>query len=460
MLFTSSLFLYYFLPIVLLFYFVLLPNNIKIRNYFLLLASLFFYAWGEPIFVFLMILSCIMNWKFGLFIDSGKNKKLNLILMIIFNLSIIFIFKYLNFTTEVLNNLFKTNIQLPHITTPIGISFFTFQAISYVVDIYNKKGIAQKNPMDVALYISLFPQLVAGPIVRYETIAKEIKNRNISLDDFTNGVERFILGLSKKILLANNMAIIADHIFNVKWEFLNFPLAWLGAIAYTFQIYFDFSGYSDMAIGLGRMFGFHFLENFNYPYISKSISEFWRRWHISLGTWFRDYVYIPLGGSQVKKGRIYLNLFIVWFLTGLWHGANWNYILWGIFFFVLICFEKIISFEKRKLFIINYVYTFIFIIIGFIIFRSTSLTNAWLYLTTMFSFKDMTPCPLFNTYIGEYWLWLIMSLLFSFPYIPQLYNKHIYPIKIIHTIIIFTLLFLSAIYLAKGGYNPFIYFNF
>lgn len=460
MLFSSSLFLYYFLPIVFLFYFVILPNNIKIRNYFLLLASLLFYAWGEPIFVFLMIISCFMNWAFGLAIDSRKRIKLTLALMILFNLSIIFIFKYLNFTIVTLNEIFHTNFQSPNIIPPIGISFFTFQAISYVVDIYNGKGVAQKNPLNVALYISLFPQLVAGPIVRYETIAKEIKNRNILLNDFTYGVERFIIGLSKKILLANNMGIIADHIFSVEWEYLNLPLAWLGAIAYTFQIYFDFSGYSDMAIGLGRIFGFHFLENFNYPYISKSISEFWRRWHISLGSWFRDYVYIPLGGSRATKKRVYLNLFIVWLLTGLWHGASWNYIFWGLFFFLLISFEKLISLEKRKISSINYIYTYIFIIIGFIIFRTTSLANTWTYISAMFTLRDINPCPLFNAYICEYWLWLIISLLFSFPYIPRLYIKHIYPIKIIHSIFLFILLFLSAMYLAKGSYNPFIYFNF
>jgi len=258
------------------------------------------------------------------------------------------------FTMNVINEVFDTHMRVPIINLPIGISFFTFQSISYVIDIYRHHGEVQRNPLNVGLYISFFPQLIAGPIVRYETIAAEINNRKVTWNDFTDGVERFIIGLGKKVLLANNFAVIADHIFSLLPEYLDLPLAWLGAISYTLQIFFDFSGYSDMAIGLGRMFGFHFLENFNYPYISRSVSEFWRRWHISLGSWFRDYVYIPLGGNRVVKPLVYRNLFVVWLLTGIWHGANWTFIVWGLMYFVLLAFEKFTELEKRNFHILGH----------------------------------------------------------------------------------------------------------
>ena len=459
MLFSSELFLYYFLPIVIFTYFIILPKKIKIRNYFLLIASLCFYAWGEPIFVFLMMLSCLMNWIFGLWIDNYRiYAKYIMICMLIYNLSLLFIFKYLNFTSQTLVAL-GLNINLPTIILPIGISFFTFQSISYVIDVYRRKGKAQRNPINVGLYISLFPQLIAGPIVRYETIAKEIGDRNITKNGFTIGIERFIIGLSKKILLANNMAIIADHIFTITPNNLTLPLAWLGAITYTLQIYFDFSGYSDMAIGLGRIFGFHFLENFNYPYMAHSISDFWRRWHISLGSWFRDYVYIPLGGNRVNTRRLYLNLLIVWFLTGLWHGANWTFIIWGLLYFLLLCFEKstrLDTFSNKA----THLYTLFFIIIGWVIFRSNSIKDAYYYLSTMFDFNKLDITPIFTMYMCEYKIEIILSLLFSFSFLPQLYNKYIKPINILHTTMIFLLLLLSATYLAKDSYNPFIYFNF
>lgn len=379
MLFSSALFLYYFLPIVLFTYYIILPRQTEILNIFLLIASLCFYAWGEPIFVCLMMFSCFMNWLFALWIDKYRKFAISIITwMLIYNLSILFVFKYLNFTCNILTSFGFYN-SIPTIILPIGISFFTFQAISYVIDVYRKKGEVQKNPLNVALYICLFPQLIAGPIVRYETISKEIKSRHITKNDFTNGVERFIIGLSKKMLLANNMAIIADHIFNITWNNLTLPLAWLGAVAYTFQIYFDFSGYSDMAIGLGKMFGFHFLENFNYPYIAKTITDFWRRWHISLSSWFRDYVYIPLGGNRVNTSRLFINLFIVWFLTGLWHGANWTFIIWGLLYFILLCMEKSIHIEKHTN-ILTHVYTLLFVIIGWVIFRSDSIENAYIYM--------------------------------------------------------------------------------
>ena len=333
MLFSTSVFLFFFLPFVLFFYHALLRNKIKWQNLFLLVSSLFFYAWGEPYFVLIMLASIIVNWGFALLVDFFRDRiyvRYLLFLVVLFNILLIFTFKYLNFFCTTLNDVFNTDIIIPSIALPIGISFFTFQSISYVIDVYRRKGHVQKNPLNVGLYIALFPQLIAGPIVRYETIAQQIENRVVTFSDFSEGVKRFIIGLGKKVLIANNVALVADHCFTLTEENLTAPLAWLGILCYTLQIYFDFSGYSDMAIGLGRMFGFHFLENFNYPYISKSISEFWRRWHISLGSWFRDYVYIPLGGNRVSKVRLYVNLFIVWFLTGLWHGANWTFIIWGI----------------------------------------------------------------------------------------------------------------------------------
>ena len=329
MVFSNSFFIFSFLPITLAGYYILLPWR-KLQNVWLVLVSLFFYAWGEPRLVLLMLLSIMMNYLFGLWIDrsrgnTGKARTV-IILMLIYNLSVLFIFKYLNFVCGI----FGLDISDWNITLPIGISFYTFQAISYVIDVYRRQGQVQKNPLNVALYIAFFPQLIAGPIVRYQTIAEQIENRKESWDDFSKGTECFIIGLSKKLILANSFAPIADYAFGHIPE-LSGGAAWIGAVCYTFQIYFDFAGYSDMAIGLGKMFGFQFLGNFRYPYLSASVSEFWRRWHISLGSWFRDYVYIPLGGSRVRtKTRLIWNLFLVWALTGIWHGANSTFLLWGL----------------------------------------------------------------------------------------------------------------------------------
>ena len=349
MLFSSSTFLFAFLPIVIFIYYVFLRNHRNLQNIFLLIASLIFYAWGEVAFVFVMMLSIIANYFFGLFVSRAKNtnkKKLPLVLSIVFNLSILFVFKYLVFTLTNINALFGANLAIPNIALPIGISFFTFQAMSYVIDVYRGEE-AQKSILNVGLYISFFPQLIAGPIVRYKTVAYQILHRKESFDDFSSGVCRFIIGMGKKVLLANSLAVVADAAFDGDIANTSASFAWLGAIAYTMQIFFDFSGYSDMAIGLGKMFGFKFLENFDYPYISGSITEFWRRWHISLGSWFRDYVYFPLGGSRVKsKGRLIFNLFVVWLLTGIWHGANWTFIIWGLMYFVLLVIEKLTGMHK------------------------------------------------------------------------------------------------------------------
>lgn len=471
MLFSSVEFIFIFLPIVIFVYYVLLKKSRTLQNIFLTFSSLFFYAWGEPKFVIIMIISILINWYLAIRVDkkrgNKKSIKLLLCMTIIINLSILFIFKYLMFTLTNINNIFGSNLSVPNITLPIGISFFTFQAISYVIDVYRKNGEVQKNPLNVALYIAFFPQLIAGPIVRYETIAKQIKSRQETFDDFASGVCRFMVGLGKKVLLSNTLAIVADNAFNMNSiNELSLSMAWLGAIAYTFQIYYDFSGYSDMAIGLGKMFGFSFLENFNYPYISKSISEFWRRWHISLGSWFRDYVYFPLGGSRVDtKKKLLFNLFVVWFLTGIWHGANWTFIIWGIMYFVLISIEKLIGFEKKfnKLSFIKHIYTMFFVILGWVIFRSSNITEAFSYMGKMFGVRAS---GIFDAYfylnIVENLIFIIVATIFSAP-IYKIINKKVKENKLIALIYVMgmIILFIVAIsYILKGAYNPFIYLNF
>ena len=471
MLFSSTVFLFLFLPVALLGYYVIFRKNRKAQNVFLLLTSLFFYAWGEPWFVFVMIGSILGNWFFGLLVDRYRDQKIAarrlLALMFVFNLLILFLFKYLMFTLNNIKSLFAADFNIPTIFLPIGISFFTFQAISYVIDVYRKQGDVQKNPFNVGLYISFFPQLIAGPIVRYETISDQIQNRKETLEDFSQGVCRFIVGLGKKVLIANTMAVLADKAFLLPGDELSLSFSWLGAIAYTFQIYFDFSGYSDMAIGLGKMFGFHFLENFDYPYISKTISEFWRRWHISLGTWFKDYLYIPLGGSRVKtKFRLILNLLIVWSLTGLWHGANWTFILWGLLYFVLLIFEKLTDFDhKVKIGFIKHFYTLLFVVVGWVIFRAADIGQAAHYLKTMFA---MNPNRFFdeNTifYLGENKFFLLFAFLFSMPitkWISQRIKlKENTILAVLYQVTYMVLFIISVSYITKGSYNPFIYFNF
>lgn len=467
MLFSSTIFLFLFLPLVLLIYYNPIIKNRTFKNVFLTCASLLFYAWGEPKFVFVMMLSILMNWFLAILVDKYReNKKVKIILIVavIANIGLLFIFKYLNFTVETINSTFNTNIVLKKITLPIGISFFSFQALSYVIDVYRKNGKVQKNPLNVALYISLFPQLIAGPIVRYETVAKEINDRKENIEDFSNGVLRFIVGFCKKVLIANNLALVADKAFSLVGNELSVGMAWIGAFAYAFQIFFDFGGYSDMAIGLGKMFGFHFLENFNYPYISKSVSEFWRRWHISLGTWFRDYVYFPLGGSRVKtKLRLVFNLFVVWSLTGLWHGANWTFIVWGLMYFVLLTLEKVFGIDK-KMRKFSYLYTMIFVLIGWVIFRADSIQIAFTYLKTMIGigsngFID----DQLILYISLYKYYFIAAILCSFPLKELISKKMKLQGKIyntLSTICIMVLFIVSISFLVKGSYNPFIYFNF
>lgn len=468
MLFSSTTFLFVFFPTVLVIYYLILHKNRYLQNLFLLFASLFFYAWGEPKFVLIMIASIVLNWILGLEVNhlkeksDIKNARRVVWLAAFVNLSILFVFKYLTFFNEEILGAFGKQLNLPVIELPIGISFFTFQALSYVVDIYRGNGTVQKKLSGVGLYISFFPQLIAGPIVRYETIAKEIDHRVETLNDFTSGVVRFINGLGKKVLIANSVAAVADVMFAE--TSLSVASAWLGAICYTLQIYFDFSGYSDMAIGLGKMFGFHFLENFRYPYISNSVSEFWRRWHISLGSWFRDYVYIPLGGNRVSHVRLMFNLFVVWALTGIWHGANWTFLAWGLLFFVLLAIEKNLNYKPKKQVGFGNLYTLFFVVLGWVLFRADSIKEAIVYISKMFGIGSVQVVD--NLFLEQWsiaWPFIIIGCLGSLPIIPVLekkFNTDIIGLQICRIVFVSLIFVLSIVYIVCSSYNPFIYFNF
>lgn len=472
MLFSSVSFLYFFLPTVLLLYYTVFRKNRALQNVFLLIISLLFYAWGEPKFVLIMCASIALNWFLGLIVSKCRHRsglsKLIVAIDIICNLVLLFVFKYLTFVGNIISGFLPVSLQVPDIALPIGISFFTFQAMSYVIDVYRQKGEVQTNILYVGLYISFFPQLIAGPIVRYETVANEIKYRKETADDFFDGFARFVVGLAKKVLLSNSLGLLADQSFTAveNGSTISVMFGWLGAIAYAMQIYFDFSGYSDMAIGLGRMFGFHFLENFNYPYISCSISEFWRRWHISLGTWFRDYLYFPLGGSRVSKYRNVFNLFVVWSLTGIWHGANYTFIIWGLMYFVLIAIEKLTGFDQMQLkpfSWLKHVYTLFFVLLGWVFFRSTTVSNAFIYIKSLFGLNA-------NPFVdGIFYGWLIQNrivLLIGAALCTPLFKKIGEKTKdsvvmgYLATAGLFLLFVLSVAVLVSSSYNPFIYFNF
>jgi alginate O-acetyltransferase complex protein AlgI len=489
MLFSSTIFLIFFLPAVLFVYYFC-ARKIRTRNIILLFASLLFYAYGEPWFVLVMIGSIIANYYFGLAVGNNRKdrtrSKILIAAMLGVNLGILYIFKYLVFTLANCNRIFDLGLKVPEIILPIGISFFTFQGISYVLDIYRGVGQVQRNPLYTGLYISLFPQLIAGPIVRYETVAQQIESRKENLSDFSTGVCRFIAGLSKKVLVANPMAVIADKAFAMQGSELSVSFAWLGAIAYAFQIYYDFSGYSDMAIGLGRMFGFHYLENFNYPYISKSVTEFWRRWHISLSTWFRDYVYYPLGGSRVStRSRLIFNLFVVWLLTGIWHGANWTFFAWGLFYFFLLSIEKLTGFsklvQKPQWTAAGHIYMVSATLFGWVLFRSDSIGYSAFYFKAMFGFNGN---PLFDNltylYCTENIFYLFFAFVFSFP-VANLVRRYMLnnmygaatgfraqSVILISNILYFFIyplfyvlsLIICISYIVIGTHNPFIYFNF
>lgn len=483
MVFSSLVFIFGFLPAVLFLYYLPCFKSRSYKNAVLLLASLGFYAWGEPVFVFIMLFSILVNYILGLLIDSAsikngeksKKAKLFLVLSIIWNIGLLFVFKYLSFLSEIFRSIVPlTALPEIKIALPIGISFFTFQILSYTIDVYRRNVPVQKNIANLALYISLFPQLIAGPIVRYETVQDQILNRCENFNDFSKGLERFIIGLGKKCLLANYMAIIADTMFGMQASDLTVWGAWFGAIGYTLQIYFDFSGYSDMAIGLGLMFGFKFEENFNYPYAARSITDFWRRWHISLSSWFRDYVYIPLGGNRAGRLRCVFNLFVVWALTGIWHGANFTFWLWGIYYFVLLQIERSFGLAKKakeskgfKLVCFR-IFTLLFVVIGWVMFRAENISHMLTYLCCMFGKGnagfEQASFLLFN---GGFVFFI--AVLACIPYRSIISGK--FP-KIAESekvctvfaaaksVLLVFVLVVSMLSCIQATYNPFIYFNF
>lgn len=467
MLFSSISFLYYFLPITIIVYFI---SKNKYKNIVLLLASLFFYFYGEPVYTLLMIFSAFSGYIHGILIDKYKNTKYSKIFLIsslFISLGTLTIFKYGDFIISNINFISSTNIKLLRLALPIGISFYTFQILSYVVDVYKNEVKVSKNFVDFATYVCLFPQLIAGPIVRYKTIQEELSNRTHSFDKFAYGVNRFIIGLTKKVVIANNLGMLVNILTNnIEKSILSY---WIVAIAFPLQIYYDFSGYSDMAIGLGRMFGFNFLENFNYPYIAKSITEFWRRWHISLSSFFRDYVYIPLGGNRVSKSRWIFNIFFVWCLTGLWHGDSWNFVLWGIYFAVLLVIEKLFLIDKVEKLpsLLQHIYAKFFIIISFVIFNNENIKDMLDNLYNMFNFTGL---PLYNEissyYLRSYAVILLISIIGSTPLLKNIIEKirKNYKgemiISIINPIFNIILLIVVTSYLIDGSFNPFLYFRF
>lgn len=473
MVFSSSEFLLLFFPITLVIYYAVGKRNITIKNIVLLGASLLFYAWGEPVFVFIMVGEIIINWLIVLVMSkqSGMFKKVLCIVAVCLDVSVLFIFKYMTFITTNLAVLLKNDTVTVNIALPIGISFFSFQILSYLLDVYYCKSKPQKNLFKVMLYISFFPQLIAGPIVRYSTIAEQIDKREGSYSDVAKGMQRFIIGLGKKVLLSNYLAVIADNIFNVYAKGCAVMTIWLGAIAYSLQIYFDFSGYSDMAIGLGKMFGFTFQENFNHPYAAGSVTDFWRRWHISLVDWFRDYVYIPLGGNRVSRGKWIRNLFIVWLLTGIWHGANWTFLLWGMFFFVVLLLEKTTGYAK-KLGWISHIYTLFVIGLTMVIFRSDSIGDAIKNMGMMFGINSTGFIDeIFTTYLVGGGTVLLFGIILSTPVLYRLWKKlaQIKPFqkgwrRFLVPVFTYTAciaVFVLSIFVIVGeSYNPFIYFNF
>jgi alginate O-acetyltransferase complex protein AlgI len=522
MLFSSALFVFLFLPLVLALYFSVHP---RLRNTLLLVASLWFYAWGEPVMAVLMLLSIAANYVFGLWVDAARARgggKGVIAVAGVFNLGLLVLFKYADWLWDTvgaglvaLGVLDSTPARvgsfLPgdsplrqvllnpddSIKLPIGISFYTFQAFSYVIDVYRRQGAVNRNPLDVALYISLFPQLIAGPIVRYKDVAEQLVRRVVTLEGFAEGVRRFIIGLGKKMLIANVCAEACDKIFGtatvtgIPAEQLTPAIAWLGIVAYTLQIYFDFSGYSDMAIGLGRMFGFRFLENFNYPYISRSITEFWRRWHMSLSTWFRDYLYIPLGGNRGSKGRTYFNLVLVFFLCGLWHGANVTFVVWGLFHGAFLVVERagLGAWLERRPAVLRHVYTLLVVMVGWVFFRADSMSYAMSYLGAMFGLggsglvhmsypplgdkwipaSDIHPVALYASSLT--WTAIVAGIIGSTPWLPRVRARTARLLEegrsgLWVTLQVSSILALAVIFvrvamdLAAGAYNPFIYFRF
>ena len=468
MLFSSMTFLFVFMPLVMAVYFL---SKKEIRNYVLLIASIIFYAWGEPRYLAIMIITILVNYTGAILLDkhySSRQRLWIVSLTIVLDLSFLFYFKYFNFVVDNINGVLATDFQLLDIIRPIGISFYTFQAMSYLIDVYRREVPAQKDVYKLALYIVLFPQLVAGPIVKYHDVCEQIDNRTIEFKNVIIGFKRFITGLAKKVLIANTLAEVVDKIFAQAPENLTTGVSWLGAVAYCLQLYYDFSGYSDMAIGLGLMFGFRFLENFNYPYISKSITEFWRRWHISLATWFKLYLYIPLGGNRKGAVRTYWNLFAVFLVTGIWHGAAWSYVAWGIWNGIFIVIERFFGLDKDKndrwyVSAAKHVYAFFAIVWGMIIFRAESLSYAYEYICRMLHIDVTKHLPDYDYGVNnKFAIMLIVGLICAMPVCRNLiYIK--YEHKVQRTLVniwLFLLFFWSTISLAASTYNPFIYFRF
>lgn len=467
MVFSSLTFLLLFLPMFLGAYF-LAPGN-KTKNVILFAFSLLFYSWGEPIYVALMLFSTALDYTCGIMVDrhrGTRGAKIALLISVIVNIGLLGVFKYSDFIIHNLNALTGLTVPQPNLLLPIGISFYTFQTMSYTIDVYRGDAKVQKNILSFGAYVSLFPQLIAGPIVRYQTIADQIDDRVHSVDLFGNGVKRFVCGLGKKVLLANNIGLIWKTVSELPGNQLTVVGAWLGIIAFGLQLYFDFSGYSDMAIGLGKMLGFSFLENFDYPYISKSITEFWRRWHISLGTWFRDYVYIPLGGNRRGLGAQFRNIAIVWLLTGFWHGASWNYVLWGVFYGVLLIMEKffLLRYLNKAPAIVGHIYTLFFVLMGWVLFAIEDMGQLGSYFSTMFggaAFCDRSTMYLLTTSLPL----LLAGFFASTQIASRLYQRinqrcKALPMALTDCAGVAAILLFSTAYLISSSYNPFLYFRF
>ncbi|MGL5416970.1 MAG: MBOAT family O-acyltransferase [Clostridium sp.] len=456
MVFSSLVFIFRFLPIFFLIYYIV-PKRFK--NIVLLLGSLLFYSWGEGKYFLLIVFSILINYFFSRGMEIVKKNKFKVslfMLIIIFNIGILFVFKYMNFFIEILNRITSSSFNEVQITLPLGISFYTFQVLSYSIDVYRGKICAEKNIINFGAFVSMFPQLIAGPIVKYTDVSERLNSRSISKEMIESGIENFILGLGQKVLIANNIGMLWEEIGSMDVNNIPTALAWLGIIAFSLQIYFDFSGYSLMAIGLGEILGFKFPINFRYPYISRSITEFWQRWHITLGSWFKEYVYIPLGGSREGKIKLLRNLFLVWIATGIWHGAEYNFILWGLYFFVLILIEKMYLkniLDKHRIW--SHIYTLILLLIGWLIFSTSSLEQGIVYLKTMFIYKGGT----WIYYLENYGVILIVGVLLSTPIIKKLYEKFIKN-EILRTVILMSIFILSISYIVDSSYNPFLYFRF
>lgn len=467
MLFSSIIFLSIFLPSLIILYFSVKKS---FRNYILLIYSLIFYAWGEPRYLSVMLCIILINYLAAILIDKNKNRKIILICDILLNLFVLIYFKYFNFIVININKVLKNPLPKVNVIMPIGISFFIFQAISYVFDVYKNEVPVQKNIYKLTLYISFFPQLIAGPIVKYHEVQKEIENRNESLNNIYLGLFRFSIGLGKKVLIANTLGEVVDKIFMLDIiNTIDYKIAWIGAICYSLQLYFDFSGYSDMAIGLGKVFGFKFLENFNYPYVSKSITEFWRRWHISLGTWFKEYLYIPLGGNRKSSIRTYINLFIVFLATGIWHGAKWTFVIWGLWHGIFIIIErkiKIEKYDKKCEIFIRHIYTLFIIITGWVLFRAENMSYGIKFLKIMFGISKNSKIPYSVMYFldRKVILALLIGLIASVNIfklnIDKYYESKSFMRNILLNMYSIIILILSYMSILSSTYNPFIYFRF